>query len=120
MVASRIAPYVQVRSLSVAKQFYGDVLGLEPEFDDGERCVVFETSHPGTAQVITLTHEILTGDLIPHILVDVDDVDAVHRRARSAGLEVVYPLADEEWGVRRFFVRGPSGELINVLSRPSR
>jgi hypothetical protein len=25
-------------------------------------------------------------------------------------------LQDEEWGVRRFFVRDPNGRVVNVLS----
>ena len=40
------------------------------------------------------------------------------RRATSArcaaGAEIVYPLTDEEWGLRRFFVRDPNGAVINV------
>jgi len=32
----------------------------------------------------------------------------------------VYPLTDEPWGVRRFFVRDPNGVVLNVMShRPS-
>jgi hypothetical protein len=27
---------------------------------------------------------------------------AVHERARAVGAEIVYPLTDEEWGLRRF------------------
>jgi predicted enzyme related to lactoylglutathione lyase len=36
--------------------------------------------------------------------------------ARAAGHEIVHPLTDEPWGVRRFFVRDPHGKVINVLS----
>jgi hypothetical protein len=28
----------------------------------------------------------------------------------------VHPLTDEPWGVRRFFVRDPSGSVLNILS----
>jgi uncharacterized glyoxalase superfamily protein PhnB len=48
--------------------------------------------------------------------VEVDDVDAVHARATEQGLEIVYPLRDEDWGVRRFMLREPSGTIVNVLS----
>jgi catechol 2,3-dioxygenase-like lactoylglutathione lyase family enzyme len=34
----------------------------------------------------------------------------------AAGVEIVHPLSDEEWGVRRFFFRDPSGNVVNVLS----
>jgi uncharacterized glyoxalase superfamily protein PhnB len=50
----------------------------------------------------------------PDVSIDVDDVDAVYDRARAARAEIVYPLTDEEWGLRRFFVRDPNGAVINV------
>ena len=52
----------------------------------------------------------------PGISVGVDDVDAVHARAVEQGFEIAYPLRDEEWGVRRFMLREPSGTLVNVVS----
>ena len=33
----------------------------------------------------------------------------------AAGCEIVHPLTDEPWGVRRFFVRDPNGAVINVM-----
>ena len=39
----------------------------------------------------------------------------MHAQAREQGLEIVYPLTDEPWGVRRFFVRAPGGHVINVV-----
>ncbi len=55
----------------------------------------------------------------PGISVEVADVDAVHARAVEQGLEIAYPLRDEEWGVRRFMLREPSGTLVNILSHRS-
>jgi uncharacterized glyoxalase superfamily protein PhnB len=52
----------------------------------------------------------------PNISVEVDDVDVVYSRATSRGLQIVYPLTDEPWGVRRFFVLDPNGVTINVMS----
>jgi uncharacterized glyoxalase superfamily protein PhnB len=37
----------------------------------------------------------------------------------EAGLEIACGPADEPWGVRRFFVRDPSGRLVNALSPAS-
>lgn len=42
---------------------------------------------------------------------------AAHAEAVRRGLRVVYPLTDEPWGVRRFFVEDPSGTVVNVLAR---
>ena len=52
----------------------------------------------------------------PGISVGVADVDAVHAKAVEQGFEIAYPLRDEEWGVRRFMLREPSGTLVNVVS----
>lgn len=52
----------------------------------------------------------------PGITVEVADVDAVHAKAVERGFEIAYPLRDEEWGVRRFMLRDPSGTVVNVLS----
>jgi hypothetical protein len=52
----------------------------------------------------------------PGISIEVDDVDAVHAGAVERGLEIAYPLRDEEWGVRRFMLREPGGTIVNVLS----
>ena len=54
----------------------------------------------------------------PHadISVEVADVDACHAVALQKGFAIVYPLTDEAWGVRRFFVRDPGGNTVNVMS----
>lgn len=41
---------------------------------------------------------------------------AAHAAAQRLGLEIVHPLTDEPWGVRRLFVRDPNGKLHNILS----
>lgn len=55
----------------------------------------------------------------PGISVEVEDVDAIHATAVDQGHEIAYPFRDEEWGVRRFMLREPSGTLVNVLSHRS-
>ena len=34
----------------------------------------------------------------------------------ARGYEIVHPLTEEPWGVRRFFVRAPDGNVINMVS----
>jgi hypothetical protein len=55
----------------------------------------------------------------PGISVEVADVDAIHQRAVEQDHDIVYPLRDEDWGVRRFMLREPSGTIVNVLSHRS-
>jgi predicted enzyme related to lactoylglutathione lyase len=54
--------------------------------------------------------------IMPHVSIDVADVDAVHARAVAQNLQIVYPLTNEPWGVRRFFLVDPDGTILNVLS----
>ena len=53
---------------------------------------------------------------MPDISVEIDDVDEVYARAKSAGYEIVREHRDEPWGVRRFFVRDPFGAIVNILA----
>jgi predicted enzyme related to lactoylglutathione lyase len=57
-----------------------------------------------------------TASVQPDVSIEVDDVDAAHASALRLGHEIVHPLTDEPWGVRRFFVREPSGAILNILS----
>jgi catechol 2,3-dioxygenase-like lactoylglutathione lyase family enzyme len=43
-------------------------------------------------------------------------VEEAYEEAKRRGYEIVHPLTDEPWGVRRFFVRAPDGNLINVVN----
>ena len=40
----------------------------------------------------------------------VDDIDT----ARAFYTEIVHPLTEEPWGIRRLFVRAPDGTVINI------
>lgn len=43
-------------------------------------------------------------------------VDEAYAEAKRRGYEIVHPLTEEAWGVRRFFVRAPDGNVINMVS----
>lgn len=48
--------------------------------------------------------------------VEVPDVDDAYQRAQDNGAEIVDRLQDEDWGVRRFFLRTSAGHAMNELS----
>ena len=97
------------------REFFVDLLGFEVAMDLG--WVVTVASPTNRSAQVTI---ISTDDpSAPGISVGVDDVDAVHARAVEKGLEIAYSLRDEEWGVRRFMLREPSGTLVNVVSHRS-
>ena len=95
-------------------EFYGRVLGLGVAMDLGWIVTLAAPENP--AAQISLMRQDASASVQPDASIEVDDVDAAHATARRLGYEIVHPLTDEPWGVRRFFVRDPNGKVINVLS----
>ena len=114
MTVLRIVTNVRVDDPRAAQVFYGDILNLDVVMDHGW---IRTYAAPGrmTPQV-SFASEGGSGTQVPDLSIEVDDVDAVHGKMISAGFEVVYPLTNEDWGVRRFYVRDPFGRLVNILS----
>ena len=94
------------------REFFVDLLGFEVAMDLG--WVVTVASPDNRSVQLTIIGN--DDPSAPGISVGVPDVDAVHARAVQQGFEIAYPLRDEEWGVRRFMLREPSGTLVNVVS----
>jgi catechol 2,3-dioxygenase-like lactoylglutathione lyase family enzyme len=113
MSVKRIVPDIKSKHLDASRQFYVDVLGLEVVMDMGVIVTLVSPSNP-TAQV-SLLRDDGSSSILPQISIEVADVDDVHSRAVSRGLRIVYPLTNEPWGVRRFFVTDPNGTVINVM-----
>lgn len=114
MRVKRIVANVHTQDVSAAKNFYKDVLELDLLMDHGwietyglfgEESVQISFASQGGSNTPT-----------PDLSIEVDDVDAVFERMKNAGYTIEYGLADEPWGVRRFYVRDPFGKLINILA----
>jgi catechol 2,3-dioxygenase-like lactoylglutathione lyase family enzyme len=113
-----VVPDIKSDRLQESRAFYVDLLGFEVGMDM-EWIVTFVSPENPTAQVSLLSHD-ATAPVVPSMSVEVDDVDSVHEEARRRGMDIVHPLTDEPWGVRRFFVRDPNGVVVNVMSHASR
>jgi len=112
---NRAVPNIRSDRPTEARDFFVDLLGFEVAMDLGWVVTVASPTNP-SAQVTIVGND---DPAAPGISVEVDDVDAVHAGAVERGLEITYPLRDEEWGVRRFMLREPSGTIVNVLSHGS-
>jgi predicted enzyme related to lactoylglutathione lyase len=112
MSVRRIVPDTKSKDLDASRQFYVEVLGLEVAMDMGFVVTFVSPSNP-TAQISLMRDD--SPAILPQMSIEVADVDDVHSRAVSRGLDIVYPLTNEPWGVRRFFVIDPSGTIINVM-----
>ena len=112
MTISRAVPNIKSDRPTETRDFFVDLLGLEVAMDLGWVVTLASPTNP-SVQVTIIGNDDMSA---PGISVGVADVDAVHAKAAEQGFEIVYPLRDEEWGVRRFMLREPSGTVVNVVS----
>jgi catechol 2,3-dioxygenase-like lactoylglutathione lyase family enzyme len=114
MAVRRIVANIASDRIDAAKAFYGELLGLRVVMDLGW-IVTFAGDGQAPPQV-SVAAEGGSGTPVPDLSIEVDDVDAMHRRALAMGLAIEYGPATEPWGVRRFYLRDPAGRLVNILS----
>lgn len=113
MRATRITANLRVADVEAAKSFYTDYLGLSTEeFNMG--WVARYTSPDTGANVQLVTRDAAAAE-DSVISVHTHDVEGAYAEAQELGYEIVHPLTTELWGVRRFFVRAPDGNVINVV-----
>ena len=104
---------LQVPDIEEARDFYRGYLGLSvEEFNLGW---VARFTSPDTGAHLQVVTRDAAAPANPVISVRVDDVEAAYREAMEHGYEIVHPLGTESWGVRRFFVRAPDGNVLNIV-----
>jgi catechol 2,3-dioxygenase-like lactoylglutathione lyase family enzyme len=113
MTVRRVMPVLTVTDLEASRDAYVRLLGLREVMNHG--WIVTLADDEMRHQVSLMTKD-ATAPLNPQVSIEVDDVDAAYQAAVDAGLKIVHPLSDEEWGVRRFFFADASGNVVNVLS----
>lgn len=107
----RVVANLSVPEPALDAPFWTGILGMETPMDQG-----WVVNHrEGAAQVQLISRD-ATSPVDSAVSVEVADVDAVHDAVVAAGYEIVHPLTDEVWGVRRFFLRTPGGVVVNVLA----
>lgn len=113
MLAKRITTNLQVPDIEQAKGFYTGFLGLQTEeFNLGW---VARFTSPETGEHVQLVTRDATAVEDSVMSVHADDVDAAYAEAQRLGYVIVHPLTTETWGVRRFLVRAPDGNVINIV-----
>jgi predicted enzyme related to lactoylglutathione lyase len=113
MRVTRVIVDLHVSDIEEAKSFYTDFLGFSTEeFNMGW---VARFTSPDAQSLVQLVTSDKTAPAEPVISVLTDDVDAAYEEAKRRGYEIVHPLTTEAWGVRRFFVRAPDGNVLNIV-----
>jgi catechol 2,3-dioxygenase-like lactoylglutathione lyase family enzyme len=112
----RVVPDFRGEDPAASRKFYEEVLGLQVVMDHGWILTFAAPDNPA-AQISVMRRDASAG-IEPDVSIEVDDVDAAHAAAQRMGYEIIHPLTDEPWGVRRFFVREPNGKVLNILGHP--
>ena len=117
MQVSGVVANLPVADIEAARDFYTEYLGLSVEgFNLG--WVAHYQSPDCEAHVQLVTRD-AKAPRDSAISVHVGSgIEEAYEDARRRGFEIVYPLTEESWGLRRFFVRAPDGNVINVTSHP--
>jgi len=120
MSIRRVVPDIASDRLEESQKFYADVLGFQVAMDmplDTGRIMTLVSPSNTTAQISLVSRPASTSrHQDPTLTIEVADIDVVHARAVAAGVQIIYPLTTEPWGVRRFYVADPNGVVINVMS----
>ena len=114
MQATKIFANLRVADIEAAKGFYTGYLGLpNEEFNMGW---VARYSSPDAEARLQLVTSDRTAAEDSVISVCTDDIDAAYAEAQELGYDIVHPLTAEAWGLRRFFVRAPDGNVVNIVN----
>jgi predicted enzyme related to lactoylglutathione lyase len=111
MAVKRIKPNILSSDFESSRTFYNEVIGLEE--GQGLDWILFFGTDKREVQLSVMALDVKAHQH-PDVSIEVDDVDEVYARALTSGAEITYPITDEDWGLRRFFVRDPNGAIINV------
>ena len=107
----RAVPILTVPDVDAAVREYTELLGLDVLMNLGW---VATLGTGGAAQFSVMDTD-QSAPCNPDVSLEVPEVDDAYRKAAHSGAEIVHPLQDEEWGVRRFFLRTSAGHVVNVL-----
>ena len=115
MSIKRIVPDITSDRMEESRAFYTECLGLNLAMDMGWIMTFVSPSQPLAQVTVMQAPPPEAAVPNPQVSIEVEDVDAAHDRAVAQEAKIVYPLTDEPWGVRRFFVEDPNGVVINVM-----
>lgn len=122
-----VAPEFFVRDLDASLRFY-EGLGFIIVRRDAHFAVValggalvllaMEEAVPGEHAAAAVRPWLASGPrgVGVNVLVMVDDVDAMYRRAREIGATIFWEIADRYYGLRDFILADPDGFLLRFAS----
>lgn len=113
MGVTRIVANLKASDPMALAKFYNETFKLDLPFDMG--WIAFLNKDATQKIELHTASEGGCGTELPVISIGVEDLEEAEAAVRAAGAEVVYGPTTEAWGLRRFFFRDPSGNLVNVV-----
>jgi catechol 2,3-dioxygenase-like lactoylglutathione lyase family enzyme len=113
MKVNRIVANIETSDIDKADAFYREVLGLDRIMDHG--WIRTYGSDIRMNVQISFALEGGAGTPVPHLSIEVDDIETALVRVKKAQIPIEYGPESEPWGVRRFYIHDPFGKLINIL-----
>ncbi len=121
MKITQYYPVIQTNDVAGSTEFYVQHFDFVPAFSS-DWYVHLQSKHEPSVNLAILdgAHETVPeasrGTVSGMILnFEVEDPDALFQRAKSAGLPILKPLTDEDFGQRHFITADPNGVLIDVI-----
>jgi len=114
MAVKRVVFDIATDKVAEVAEFYVQLFELRVVMDQG--WIMTLSSGAAAPVQVSVASEGGSGTPVPDVSIEVDDVDAVYKRATDLGHQIEYELTEEPWGVRRFYLRDPAGKLLNVLA----
>ncbi|XPP26665.1 MAG: VOC family protein [Leucobacter sp.] len=117
--------------------FYRDVLGFEVRndvgYEDMRWITVGPENQPETSIVLTppavdpgiteeerqLILELVAKGAFASVVLAVDDLDGLFERVEASGADIIQEPMEQDWGVRDFAFRDPSGNTARVQQLPA-
>lgn len=114
MLIKRTVPNIESEIPEKSLEFYEGFIGMKVAMKK-EWIITFVVESNPSSQINILRHDVPD---VPHpdVSIEVEDVDQMFAKVKEQNITIVYPINNEPWGVRRFFVKDPNGKVINILS----
>lgn len=113
-MVKRIVANIKTDDLTKGDLFYQDILELDMLMDHG--WIKTLGTHEEAKVQISFAEQGGNETEVPDLSIEVDNVDEVYDKMTEGGFKIVYDITNEDWGVRRFFVKDPFGKVVNILS----
>jgi len=109
----RIAAMIPVKDMARAYHFYGEILGFEKVFENGNPVGFMIVRNEKGELHLSLQKDHKAANFnIAHMLVD--NVDALHTICKQNGMRIIKGLQDKDYGLRAFVFEDPDGNRIDV------